>query len=73
MTDTRKIKNQEQADQHPTTESLTNEKIEEGFDLLLLGHLRQKPFTTPNEFARPFERCSILKKGRIKYATNTGV
>jgi len=73
MTDAVKTNSQGQADQRPATESLTNEKIEEGFELLRLGHLGQRPFTTPDDFARSFERCSILKKGRIKFATDTGV
>jgi hypothetical protein len=73
MTDAVKTNSQGQANQRPATESLTNEKIEEGFELLRLGHLGQRPFTTPNDFARSFERCSILKKGRIKFATDTGV
>jgi len=73
MSDTVKTDGQGQADQRPATEPLTDEKIEEGFDLLRLGHLGQRPFTTPNDFARSFERCSILRKGRIKFATDTGV
>ena len=73
MTEARKTRSQKQADQNPESEQLTDEKIREGFDLLRLGHLGQAPFTTPDDFARSFKKCSLLKDDHIKFAQHSGV
>jgi len=52
---------------------LTDNMIRDGFDLLRLGHLDQTPFTTPNEYARSFERCSRLRDDYIVFTSHTGV
>jgi hypothetical protein len=73
MAEAKKDNGRGRAEQHPARERLYDQAIQDGFDLLHLGHLGQEPFATPNEFAGSFERCSILKKGRIRIATSTGV
>jgi hypothetical protein len=65
-------RNQEQADA-PTKGRPTDEQIQEGFELLRLGQLSRTPFTSPDDFARSFKRCSLFKKERIRVTTGTGV
>ena len=68
------MKNMRRRQENPRNrkEQLTNEQIKEGFELLQLGHLWQIPYTTPNDFASSFKRCSVLKSGFVAMKSNTG-
>ena len=73
MSKTIKTKNREQANIYIKKERLTDEQIKEGFDLLRLGHIGQIPFTTPDEFAGTFKRCSLFEDSFTTMKAHTGV
>jgi len=73
MPRTIKNKTRGQADPRKKKERLTDEQIIEGFELLRLSHIGQITFTTPNDFARSFKRCSLFEDGFITMKAHTGV
>jgi len=73
MSGTIKSKKHGQSNTCKKAKRLTEEQIKEGFELLRLEHIRYIPFTTPNDFARSFKRCSLFEEGFITMKAHTGV
>jgi len=47
--------------------------IQEGFDLLKLSNKRQEKYSTAEEYARRFTKCSVLEFKNISYSNSTSI